>query len=179
MRVLGKTEIKVMFQVNDGKSIVSKAGKVLSGPDALRYIATDAVFKHWLFNTNRTIVGNSIRFPVDEYLDEFGFGDARAHLDYISWNGKFFPLGKMLSCFNAYCEAVPLLRAGISPGNAKFIIESNGIHVTEDINKAEAIEIISNINLMKRTASLYKIVGLGLRKPKVRPDGTVTKTRKQ
>ena len=85
----------------------------------------------------------------------------------------------MLSCFNAYCEAVPLLRAGISPGNAKFIIESNGIHVTEDINKAEAIEIISNINLMKRTASLYKIVGLGLRKPKVRPDGTVTKTRKQ
>ena len=66
MRVLGKTEIKVMFQVNDGKSIVSKAGKVLSGPDALRYIATDAVFKHWLFNTNRTIVGNSIRFPVDE-----------------------------------------------------------------------------------------------------------------
>ena len=102
MRARGNNRINIEFLINNGKSIVlDKKGKVLTGADALRYIVTDAVFKHWLFNTTRTVVGNSIRFPVDEYLDEFGFGDAKANLDYISWGGQFFAIGKMLSCFNA------------------------------------------------------------------------------
>lgn len=166
MKVFGNRTIDIKFLVNNGKSIMSSLGVVLTREESLRYLVTDAVFRHWLFNTDTEIVGSSKVFPFERYLAEFDIEDAKVHIDFVEYSGCFHSLGKASSVLNAHCELLPLIRRGMSYAEAKKTIELLDVEVgTMDeiaIDKAEAIEIVGNKKLVKSIVSLYEILGLGI-----------------